>query len=205
MYMSTWHIFQTSQLDIFRGTFICTHPQLNVVSSGKGKNLVKPWKTRNLATHRSPDAVDNTIGVNHNNINSYYVDGISLTHGSPRQHIWTFMAGLQENTPYIDGYYLCSCPTGSTQLPKVQSFLGNDYFCESGCPWQWKANTPYFFDPLWDGIQCGSLEQECWYSSNHYIDCFSGLKCFLASDSHARGSPVFCVSIFTLVIALVSS
>ena len=32
-----------------------------------------------------------------------------------------------------------------------------------------------------------------------------GLKCFLATDSHETGLLVFCVSIFTLVIALVSS
>ena len=100
-------------------------------------------------------------GANHDNINSYYVDGISLTRGSPRQHIWTFMAGLQENTPHSSGYHLCPCATGSKQLPNVQSFIGNDYFCESGCPGQFQANTPYFSDALWDGKQCGSLEQEC--------------------------------------------
>ena len=42
--------------------------------------------------HGTPDPVDHTIGPGHNNINSYYVDGISLTRGSPRQHIhsWTY-------------------------------------------------------------------------------------------------------------------
>ena len=29
-----------------------------------------------------------------NNINSVYVDGVSLTHGTPRQHIWTFAAAV---------------------------------------------------------------------------------------------------------------
>ena len=27
-------------------------------------------------------------------IDTYYVDGVSLTHGNPRHHIWTFAAGL---------------------------------------------------------------------------------------------------------------
>ena len=31
-------------------------------------------------------------------IDNTYVDGVSLTHGRPSQHIWTFAAGLQENT-----------------------------------------------------------------------------------------------------------
>ena len=107
----------------------------------------------------SPDAI--AEGANHDNINSYYVDGISLTRGSPRQHIWTLMASLQENTPHNGGRSLCPCTTGSMQLPNIQSFVGNDYFCESGSPGQFQVNTPYFSDPLWDGKQCGSLEQEC--------------------------------------------
>ena len=32
-----------------------------------------------------------------NSIDTYYVDGISLTHGSnPRKHIWTFVAGQRD-------------------------------------------------------------------------------------------------------------
>ena len=111
----------------------------------------------------STDAVYQGLFIN--DINSNYVDGISLTRGSPRQHIWTFMAGLQENSLYIDGRYMCPCATGSTQLPNVQSFIGNDYFCESGCPGNWEYGTPYFSDSLWDGKQCGSLEEDCCQAS----------------------------------------
>ena len=32
-----------------------------------------------------------------NDINGYYVDGISLTHGSPRKHIWSFISGPFNN------------------------------------------------------------------------------------------------------------
>ena len=31
-------------------------------------------------------------------INSTYVEGVSLTYGSPRQHIWIFVNARQENT-----------------------------------------------------------------------------------------------------------
>lgn len=31
-------------------------------------------------------------------IDGYYLDGISITHGSPRQHIWSFAASPSENT-----------------------------------------------------------------------------------------------------------
>ena len=44
-----------------------------------------------------PDAFANPSQT----IEGYYVDGISLTHGSPgsRQHIWIFAAGILENNP----------------------------------------------------------------------------------------------------------
>ena len=106
----------------------------------------------------STDAVHHELNIN--DINSYYVDGISLTRGSPRQHIWTFMASRQENI-FENNDFLCPCSVGSTQFSNIQSFVGNDYFCESGSPGNVEHNTPYFSDPLWDGKQCGLLEQEC--------------------------------------------
>ena len=75
------------------------------------------------------------------------------------------MAGLRENYIYKDGRYQCPCSVGSKQLPSVQPFIGNDYFCESGSPEKYNVNTLYFSDPLWDGKQCGSVEQECCQAS----------------------------------------
>ena len=99
----------------------------------------------------------------HNNINSAYVDGVSLTHGSPRQHVWTFMAGPTANKTIYDGRYNCPCSPGSPQSSHIQSFVGDDYFCESGNS-DPNGNIPrhlYTTDPLWDGKGCGSIEQTC--------------------------------------------
>ena len=101
----------------------------------------------------SPDAF-HTPNVG---INSHYVDGVSLTHGSPRKHIWSFAAGLQENLLYAGGIYTCPCSPGSKQT--VPAFVGNDYFCESGCPVHFQPNL--YPDSLWDGERCGSLETVC--------------------------------------------
>ena len=117
--------------------------------------------------YASTDAVDSTIGTGaHNDINSYYVDGVSITCGSPRQHIWTLMAGLHEASYYHrvnDGRYNCPCSQGSTQNSTLQSFIGNDYFCESGNPATdgTYQSRLYTSDPLWDGKGCGSLEGTC--------------------------------------------
>ena len=124
--------------------------------------------------HGTPDALypgryqlesyGSVIDTHHNNINSYYVDGISLTHGSPRQHIWTYVAGLIEASFHKDGRYNCPCSQGSLQDSTIPSFIGNDYFCESGNP-STNSNIGgsifYTADPLWDGKGCGSLEQTC--------------------------------------------
>ena len=56
------------------------------------------------------------------------VSGVSLTHGSPRQHIWIFAAGVSESrTSSNDG-----CPCDITIDIDIPPFVGKDYFCESG-------------------------------------------------------------------------
>ena len=94
-------------------------------------------------------------------IDQVYVDGISLTYGSPRKHIWTFMAQVQDNVIYQGNKaYICPCAYGSTKKP--QSFIGKDYFCESGNhKTDVSLTTMYTDDPLWDGKQCGTIETEC--------------------------------------------
>ena len=108
----------------------------------------------------TPDAVDTRFVSQavHNDINQHYVDGVSITHGYPRNHIWTFMAGVYESY-YDDGNCPCNSPVSPTQ--QIQSFVGNDYFCESGNPSQLLGPTIYAVDPLWDGTGCGLQEQGC--------------------------------------------
>ena len=95
-----------------------------------------------------------TDGINNNDINGAYIDGISLTHGNSRNHIWSFMAGYQESVSYS------RCPCGTVNRKPSPSFVGNDYFCESGVPSPLKYEF-YPNDPLWDGKGCGSIEEPC--------------------------------------------
>ena len=115
--------------------------------------------------YRAPDAVLSE-GSHHNDINSYYVDGVSITRGSPRQHVWTLMAGLHQASRHYDGpqdyRYNCPCSPNSPQNSNLQSFIGNDYYCESGNPTTNGTfqNILYTSDPLWDGKGCG-VEGNC--------------------------------------------
>ena len=96
--------------------------------------------------------------VGPSDLNSYYVDGVSITRGSPRQHVWTLANGLTD-TYNNHPYWICPCSTGSTQT--IPSFVGNHYFCESGNHAAGWINTLYTSDPLWDGQGCGVLEATC--------------------------------------------
>jgi len=78
-------------------------------------------------------------------IDSYYVDGVSITHGAPgsRQHVWTFAAG------YGNG----SCRCSQSILP----FVGQDYFCETGNDNSINPSGRWFInDTLWDGQDCAN-------------------------------------------------
>ena len=114
----------------------------------------------------SPDAVlwlnpkNYKTDPKHNDINSAYVDGVSITRGSPRQHVWTLMAGLFGSTFTWSERYICPCSTVSKQGPHVQSFISNNYYCESGAGTSW-SKTLYTSDPLWDGKGCGAVETAC--------------------------------------------
>ena len=84
-------------------------------------------------------------------IDGPYVAGVSLTYGDPRQHIWTFANAIDEVTISPS-----RCPCIISFPPyTVPSFIGNDYFCETGVPpGQRHAITFYPDDPLWDGQGC---------------------------------------------------
>ena len=81
-------------------------------------------------------------------VDDYYVDGISLTHGNPRSHIWTFAAGAS------DGNHEYVCPCTSTTAHPSPSFIGNNYFCETAYHSSHYSLDFFPDDPLWDGQGC---------------------------------------------------
>ena len=98
-------------------------------------------------------------------IDGAYVSGVSLTHGSPRQHIWTFAAGRIENHPTL----IDACPCDATINITVPPFVGGDYFCESGV--NSGSNTGGFHsdDPLWDGQNCTATSTCCSFNNPPYF------------------------------------
>ena len=62
-------------------------------------------------------------------INFYYVDGMSITYGSPRKHIRTYAVGLSDDHSYNGGN---NCPCAKYPGRAPPSFAGDHYYCESG-------------------------------------------------------------------------
>ena len=90
-------------------------------------------------------------GIRNSSINSYYVDGVSITRGSPRQHVWTFICGYNENSGQ------CPCPSNPSA-----PFVGSNYFCESGNELSnYAYHQLYTEDPIWDGQGCNGGEAAC--------------------------------------------
>ena len=84
-------------------------------------------------------------------IDSYYVDGISITYGSsPRTHVWTYAVGLHQFL-IPNSNAIATCPgTGGGAGP--WDFVGDNYFCSSANPS--KNWSPILYTtPLWSNIQ----------------------------------------------------
>ena len=102
-------------------------------------------------------------------IDGFYVQGVSLTHGSPRQHIWTFAGGFSE---VHDRNRNVVCPCDATINITIPPFVGGDYFCESGHnsgPRESIITTFYPDDPLWDGDGCTASSTCCSFNNPPYF------------------------------------
>ena len=95
-------------------------------------------------------AMDMIVTNPQSTINDAYLDGVSVTRGDPRIHIWSYVGGANENGSCTD--IKCPC-SGGIQAPPP--FVGTNYYCESAYQGDCYLNGEFFpGDPLWDGQQC---------------------------------------------------
>ena len=105
--------------------------------------------------------------ISGNSIESAYLDGVSLTHGgNPRKHIWSFANALDETPNHENGKHVCPCSNPqSTMQQFIPTFVGRDYFCDSGIHTGWQVGVFYESDPLWDGAGCESPSTCCSFNN----------------------------------------
>ena len=79
------------------------------------------------------------------------VDGVSIFHGIPSSHIWSYVGGISQVNNPSNSQSKCPCNVSSSRAA-APSTIGNNYYCESGAIWI--NNHLYLDDKLWDGLQC---------------------------------------------------
>ena len=134
----------------------------------------------------SPDAIYGST------LNRLYLDGVSLTYGSPRKHIWSFGAASYESSTS------CPCSHGS----QSNLFIGNDCFCESGNSGL-SVQQRLYPEPLWDGQGCRSRETPCcnatgipWFHKRFSAATTDFIELRICSDHHDEDTPVGYYDIF---------
>ena len=146
---SNWAVY------VSNGIRACGRPNLNVACQG----VFFPISTGQSYSKVCGRAIGYEYGgqeaFEHTNINSNYVYGLSITHGIPRSHIWTYAVGNTEGDHSVASW---NCPCADPDHPSSDippSFVGDDFYCESGNPTNtWSPNRFYPNDPLWDGEDC---------------------------------------------------
>ena len=133
-------------------------------------------------------------------IDGYYVDGLSLTHGAAggsRQHIWTFASGLfagnRSSGAVWHRRFRCPCNNGNTFASPF--FVGNDYFCEGTRTVNTWNEYRFFPDAtLWDGQVCEGGGTCCrfnnppWFTKNLTSSTTNSIElrlCLTSSSSYS--------------------
>ena len=90
-------------------------------------------------------------------IDQPYLDGVSITHGSPRRHVWSYAIGYTASNPTRRMTLDCPCASGHI----TPAFVGGDYYCESG-----NSDHP-------------NVQWDTWYLSRRLFDgsCLSRARC----------------------------
>ena len=90
-------------------------------------------------------------------IDGPYVDGVSLTYGTPRKHLFTYACGQRSDGPVSNSN--CPCARGPGINPP--NFVKDNNYCESGSTNYPIYNTVYAADLLWDGKGCNAGNSCC--------------------------------------------
>ena len=88
-------------------------------------------------------------------IDQSYLEGISITVGNPRKHVWSYAVGYNHKA------IANSCPCSSSP-EGPPTFVKEHYYCESGGAVSTNSHSVvYESDPLWDGRGCPSTSNCC--------------------------------------------
>ena len=92
-----------------------------------------------------------------------YLDGISLTYGAERSHIWSFASEYSSTVEFNSRR--CPCHTNDHYKSMPPDFVGENYFCDTGTSMEEIRNYGETFEnPLWN--ECRSNDDACCVPNN---------------------------------------
>ena len=154
-----------------------------------GRIIGYQYASPNGATHDNPTAA--------NAINEPYLDGVSITYGRPRKHIWSFFGMF---TPWR------CCEEKHLNNTEFLGFVGNNSFCDTGnidnADWQ---ETLFTNHTLWDGVAgCVNSATCChssagpWFQTTLAAPTVSDIEVRICSDQHTdnEDTPLELVEIY---------
>jgi len=132
----------TSSRGVCSSTFFSTNGTNYQRVCGRARGYQKGSTVGFWGYHNAAQAIDGA-----------YADSLGIHYGgSSRQHIWSYVSGLYNNTPH--SLYNCPCAVGGGLDPTP--FVGTNYYCESAGADVHDYSNYYFSDVLWDGSGCPS-------------------------------------------------
>jgi len=114
-----------------------------------------------------PSAFHTSSLIRNPGLDSWYIDGVSLTHGttSSRTHVWSFVNAWTERASYSA---VCPCMLSNhSKWPyTVPDFVGEYYFCATGNNDEipYTHNHILSHNPLWDGEGCTGSNTCCQFN-----------------------------------------
>jgi hypothetical protein len=122
-----------------------------------------------------------------NNISAAYLDGVSITYGSPRTHIWSYTAAWSEDH-HPSHAIPPKCPCAEGSILHSPEFVGQDYYCEQGGG-----------SELWTGEGCGGpVGRSCcqhpdlpWFCKELYESTTQDIEVRLCIDQGTQDENVF--------------
>ena len=108
-------------------------------------------------------------------INGAYAEGVLITRGHPREHVWTYTIG--DNAANPSGTYAAGdiCPCARSHATQPPSFVQGDYYCNSSNGGNSDSPSGHLYSkPLWNGqgpsyfaeSTCCSRPGQPWFSKN---------------------------------------
>ena len=152
--------------------------------------------------HKNTRAFE-TLVLQNRTLEQIYLDGVSITHGSAgsRQHVWSFASALGDIFATSRPHFSCIC-SSSNNWPYSTSFVGNDYFCDTGNHASVYSDGPFPDDPLWDGAGCGPSSTCCtfnnppWFCKTLPQPTIDYLEVRICDEQAQRDTPIQLMEIY---------